>query len=679
MKTAALPWYNKLLKLFGNGACKLLKQWILKTERGTEGAAGTVLSARSAAVADAPFSDPSRYPGVEQAARLIHGAVERNEKICIFGDYDADGVCACAIMARYLDGLGADIMCLVPTRENGYGLNEDAVKQIHSAGARLLITVDNGIAAVEEVGLAKQLGLTVVVTDHHLPGPELPPADAVFNPHLTPDTPEYDGLFRPLCGAGVALYLCSVLEGAPVEELCEYFGDLAAVATVADLMPLTGDNRALVRLGLEKLAAGDNPGLHQLLLASGVKEGPLTSETVAYQLAPRLNAAGRILSPEPALRLLLTEDEEEAAALAQQLDEANTRRKQLEQQGMADVARLLRECPERLAEPVLVLCGAGWHEGVLGILAARVGRQYGKPVVLLHTENGMCTGSARSVGSFNMYEALSVCADLLERFGGHGGAAGLTVREEQVPALRERLCAYALKNEGQLVPPLFIDTELRAEELTLETVRRLEALAPFGRGNERPVFFIRDVRVCAVLPLSGGKYTKFTFQKDRATFTAVCFSVSQAGCPFAAGDLVHIALCLEENEYGGHTSLSIRLEDIRRSSFRYERYLEQRGQYACALTLAPGNYPQLTRDDVLTLYRHIRTTGGCAEDADALAVRFPSLGFFKTYAALHVLLELNLVHYEQYRDQLLLCVSDAQGKTDLASSPLYALLEGVKG
>lgn len=616
--------------------------------------------------------------GAEQAARLIHGAVDNNEKICVFGDYDADGVCACAILARYLDGLGADVMCFLPSRTDGYGLNADAVEKMHAAGVRLLITVDNGITAVNEVALAKKLGMTVVVTDHHLPGPELPDADALFDPHLMPETPEYTGLFRALCGAGVALYLCCVLEGAPVEELCEYFGDLAAVATVADMMPLTGDNRALVQLGLEKLEAGDNPGLRQLMAAAGLEGAPVTSEMVAFQLAPRLNAAGRIQTPEVALRLLLCEDEEEAAVLAEQLEQLSARRKQLEQQGMADVVRLLTAQPEQMKEPVLVLCADSWHEGILGILAARVSRQYGKPAVLLRDENGLCTGSARSVGEFNIHSALHSCAGLLERFGGHSGAAGLTVTRENLPAFRQSLCDYARKQIHQLVPPLFIDAELHADELMLDTVYRLDTLAPFGKGNERPVFFIRDVQVAAVYPLSDGKYTKFSFLKNDAAFSAVCFSISEACCPFLKGDRVHIALCLEENEYEGRKSLSIRLQDIRRSDFRYDRYLSALKQYEAAVALQPGEYPALYREDVLTLYRYLRITGGCPEDADALAVRFPALGFFKTYAALHVLLELGLVHYEQYRDQLLLCVSETKGKTQLASSRLYTLLRGVE-
>lgn len=652
----------------------MLKRWTLLSKRRADETPADILKvARGVTENEAPLTDPTRYPGLSAAADLLHGAVARDEKICIFGDYDADGVCASAILVKYLDGLGADVACLLPTRGGeGYGLNRSAVDEIVSSGAKLLVTVDNGVAAVDEVAYAKSLGLTVIVTDHHLPSGAIPQADAVCDPRLAED----ETLFREVCGAQVAFLLCCVMEDAPQEELFEYFGELAAVALIADVMPLCGDNRTLVKMGLQKLAAGDNLGLAALIRAAGAEDKRADSALVAYTIVPRLNAAGRVASPELALRLLLAEDEEEAASLAEQLETANETRKQLEKQGTEQLTRLIAADDGVLDYPVLIISGEGLHEGVLGILAARAAEQYGRPAIILSAADGEATGSGRSVGSFDLFSALASCGDLLVRFGGHQGAAGLTIKTDALPELRQRISKAAEGKDG-IIPSLSVDLELSPSELNGELLESLAELEPFGKGNEQPVFFLRDATVKAIYPVSEGRFVRFQFEKDACAFTAICFSLSAAACPFQPGDRVHIAVTIEENSYEGRKSLSIKLADIRRSTFRYDDYLKQLTLFSEANAGEKVSYPALTREDVLTVYAYIKKTGGCAEDADALAVRFPELTHFGVYAALTVLRELSLIHRESYRGDLLWSVDETAGKTDLNTSKLFSLIGGV--
>ena len=373
--------------------------------------------------ADSDFFDPFSILDMDRAAERILQALERDEKIAVYGDYDCDGVTATAILYQYFVSIGANAVYYIPERDGeGYGLNAAAVQSLSEQGVGLIVTVDNGISAVAEVNLVKRLGMDIVITDHHQPGDTLPDAAAVVDPHRK----DCGSPYRYLCGAGVALKLVAALEDGNMDSAVEYFGDLAAIGTIGDVVPLTGENRKLVKRGLQMLQNTENMGLNALLQLAGLEDKTLTAENVAFGIVPRINAAGRMGSARLAMELLLCESEEEAADLAQKINDLNKQRQQQENFIMEDIERLLSEHPEKLKERVLVLAGENWHHGVIGIVSAKISERFSKPNLLISVDGKEATGSARSFGEFSLFKALTSCSSLLTKYGGHKQAAGFT-------------------------------------------------------------------------------------------------------------------------------------------------------------------------------------------------------------------------------------------------------------
>ena len=433
--------------------------------------------------------DPFLLEGMEAAVRLIRGAIGAGERIMIFGDYDADGVCATSILLETLTEEGAQVSFRLPSRQaDGYGLNEGAVREI-AAKASLLITVDCGISNYAEVALAKSLGLTVIVTDHHQRPEKLPEADAVLNPLLG----SYPCPF--LCGAGVALKLCQALQGLPGLEKRL---DLAAIATVADVVPLLEENRIIVREGMKRVGASVRPGLRALLECSG-PSSPLQADDLAFRLGPRLNAAGRLGDASLAVRLLLTGIPEKAYAAARQLEEMNRRRQGMEREITAEALRRITDAPSFPEDRVLLAAGEGWNPGLVGLAAGKICEKFYRPVIVLSVpEDGSpAVGSCRSIPGVNIFEVLRGCEDLLVKYGGHAQAAGLSVIPENIPALRERLNRVVREqcDEGVFVRRLEYDLELPFRSWTPETLSELELLEPTGCGNPPPVFLLSGASV----------------------------------------------------------------------------------------------------------------------------------------------------------------------------------------
>lgn len=470
-----------------------------------------------------PLSDPFLLKDMDKAVARIQQAIENGETIVIFGDYDVDGVSATAILYECLTNLGAQVRCKLPTREGGgYGLNRETLQKLADKGYKLIVTVDNGISAIEEADLAAELGIELVITDHHLPAQQLPKAVAVVDPKREDDTSP----FKDLCGAGVAFKLCAALEGCEdPAELLEPFGELAALGTIADVMPLVGENRTIVKEGLATLQDTLRPGLQALLENAGYADRPVTAETVSYGLAPRLNAAGRMDTAAVALKLLLCENEEQAAGIAARLSEINTSRQQAEQQIAAAALEKLSADPARVLDRVIVVSGEGWHPGVIGIVATRLMEKYGRPSIVISTENGEGRGSGRAPTSFNLHAALCACAPLLLRFGGHSAAAGLTIEEEKIGAFRKAINDWAAKEYPVPKPlPLKLDAVADIAELTVPTVQELSRLAPFGSGNPVPVFLLQNAAVDGIWPLgSEGRHCRIRLRQGRGSL--LCLTV----------------------------------------------------------------------------------------------------------------------------------------------------------
>ena len=431
-----------------------------------------------------PLSDPYLLTDMSKAVEVINKAIENGETICVYGDYDCDGVTSTAILYDYLLNMGAEVICYIPERSEGYGLNKAAIDAINENGASLIITVDNGISAIEEAKYIKEHGMKLVVTDHHQPSEELPEAEAVVDPYRKNSTSP----FKHLAGVGVTLKLLAALDDGDYSLVCEQYGDIAAIGTIADVVPLVSENRTIVSNGLRMIKNTENYGLISLMEESGVDPENITSTNVAFTLSPRINAAGRFGSPITALDML-TSEEEEARGFAHELSVLNERRKKAEADICDEIRQLLKASPRILNERVLVVYGDGWHHGVIGIVASRLLEAYEKPVVVISKDdNGFAVGSARSMKGFNIFKCFESCRDILVKFGGHECAGGLTVKSEDIPKLNSMIQTYA-KEACPKMPRFTItaDKLIKGADITIKNISDLKRLEPFGTDNASPL------------------------------------------------------------------------------------------------------------------------------------------------------------------------------------------------
>ncbi len=510
--------------------------------------------------------DPALLRGADAAARRLARAVERDEMVVVHGDYDVDGVSGSALLAHWIRALGGRAEPIVPDRfRDGYDLSRPGVERAAALGASVLVTVDCGIGAVEAVRLAVEAGMDVIVTDHHAPGPLLPDALAVVNPNR-PDCPYPN---KDLCGAGVAFKVGQLLArelGRPADEAWEYL-DLVAVATIADLVTLRGENRILARYGLRVLSRTGRRGLAALMRIADIAPGsPVEADMVAFRIGPRINAAGRVGDAGEALRLLLAENPLEAGRLAERLDRANRERRDLEGRTAAEALAALRGSYDPARDRAVVVAGEGWPPGVIGIVASRVAERIHRPAVVIALEGARGRGSARSIPPFDLHAAVSACAEHLDRFGGHHQAAGMDIRRDRVAAFREAFQAVARERLGSAEPRpvLRVDAEIGLGEVDLELSRYMRYAGPFGRGNREPVFVARRVRLAGPPRVLKGAHLKFRMVRDGAGLGAIGFRLAQRVSLDAIADRpVDVAFTLLENTFRGETTVEARVADIR--------------------------------------------------------------------------------------------------------------------
>ena len=509
-----------------------------------------------------PFSSPFEIRDMDKAADRIRTAIDGGEKILVYGDYDCDGVTASALLCSYLEAAGADVHCYIPSRlKDGYGLTETGVKHIIDNGYSLVVTVDNGISAINEAKILKEHGISLVITDHHKVGAELPDADAVVDPHREDDSCR----FKDFAGVGVALKLCAALEDGDSETVTDELGELAALGTIADIVPLIGENRAIVTRGLRRLQNSSRPGIIALLEASSGADKTVTSATASFTLAPRINAAGRMDDARTAFRLLMTDDADEARECAEQLCDLNARRQKIEADIAQSAEKTFEAHPEYISDRVIVVSGEELHPGVVGIAAARLADRYSKPAVVISVpESGVCRGSCRSIDGLSMYSALDACSELLIQFGGHTLAAGFSIEKENIDAFRKKINEYAA-SVGDIYPTLNIDCRLNPANITPEIFESLDLLEPFGAENPSPVFGLFNMTVAAVKPLGGGKHLRVALSRGASTVQAVWFNVTESDFPFEVGDAVDAAVRTEKNEFKGKQCVSVQIKDMRPS------------------------------------------------------------------------------------------------------------------
>ncbi len=585
------------------------------------------------------FSDVYSLADIMHAADIVNNYIEKGKKIAVFGDYDCDGVTATALLFTYLKGRGADCIYYIPDRFNeGYGMNCDAVRYLSEQGVELIITVDNGIACNKEIELANSLGITVVVTDHHLPGDVIPPAAAVVDPHRNDCMSE----FKTVCGAQVAFMLICVMEGKEPEELLPYFADILSVAVIADVMPLCYENRSIVKYGIQKLKTSPLTGFSALLNVSGVAISTVTAERIAFSICPRINAAGRMGNAKKAVELLCETDMLKALQIANEIDELNALRQQTEKTILSEVIENIEE-NKLYSDRVIVVCGENWHHGVIGIVASRICERYGAPCIILSSDGKIAHGSGRSYEGFSLFESVNYCKDLLLKFGGHSLACGLSISFDSVDAFRKKINDYAFK--CQYVPPILsLDCKLNPQALTVDLADSLKQLEPFGFGNSIPVFGVYSVTLQRITPLSNNKHLKLLFSKDKTSFQALLFGASTDSFCFSKGDLLDLAVTVDTNLYNGNRTVSVLIKNIRVSGTDDDKLFSDINNYNLFLNGLPFDAASITplREEVGLVYKTIKEKGILKNE---VIYRFiNSLGYGKTTVALAALEDLDFIY-----------------------------------
>lgn len=630
---------------------------------------------------DEALPDPFLLPDMDKAAARLRRAIDSFERIAIYGDYDADGVTATALLFSYLQTCGANAMYYIPDREKeGYGMNLAAVEQLAENGVKLIITVDNGIASHQEIARAKELGMDVVVTDHHRPQETLPEALAVVDAWRQ----DVSCPCRNFSGVGVAFQLVAALEmedGDP-RSLLENYADLAAIGTIGDVVPLVGENRALVKAGLRLLQEPEREGIRALIREASMEGRTMNAVNVAFTLVPRINATGRMSHADRAVTLLVSEDPEEAQSLAQDICEYNDQRKKAEMEILRKVGEQLSREPDRLLDRVLVVEGEDWHHGVIGIVAARLVEKYGKPCIVLSLTGGEARGSGRSVEGFSLFEAVSACAPLLTRYGGHPMAAGMTLPLENVAQFRHRLNAFAAQQGEMPVPELTLDCRLNPATLQVKLCDMLAQLEPFGEGNPPPLFGLYNMTLMEITPVGEGRHLRLTLRKEDAVVRCMRFGVSPEEFPYEPGDVMDLAVTLDVREYRGEPTLSIVARECRPSHqdllalLRQQRVYEafRRGEELSAQerqALLP------TRADFAEVYRFLRGNQGWKGPEEFLWLRLQKqeLSMGRLLVILDVLEERGLLRKEEKGEDLLLELLPVKQKADLTASPVLRKLE----
>ncbi len=530
--------------------------------------------ARAFLAGEAPGHDPLLLGDMGSACERIRRAAADGTRICVHGDYDVDGICATALAVLVLRGLGADVDWHLPSRfEEGYGLNGQTLARLTEEGYGLVLTVDCGITAVDEIAEARARGLEVIVTDHHRPARELPDCPLVV-------TRPSDYPFPELCGTGVVYKLAEALLGRDDEQLSRHL-DLVALATIADVVPLVDENRALAIAGLRRLATTTRPGLRALMRAARLDPAVVDEGAVGFRLAPRINAAGRLGRPTAALDLLLTEDEEQARRLAAELEELNRERQAVEDRILREAVAAVEAWPEpRRRRRGYVVADEGWHEGVVGIVASRLVERYHRPIVLIAGTEGDWKGSGRSVPAFDLHAGLASCAPLLERFGGHRAAAGVSIRPERVEALAEAFAGYADAHltEDDLRPVTVVDAIVPGNTLTLELCAELRRLAPFGLGNPGVTLLVAGAELADLATVGEGRHLRFRVRdRGRPAGSAIAFGLGGQLDRFRRVGRFDVAFRLQENTWNGTTAPQLVVRRIFETPDRYE---ELRARFA---------------------------------------------------------------------------------------------------
>lgn len=619
--------------------------------------------------------DPMDFPDMYAAVKRVQKALDEFERIAVYGDYDADGVTSTALLYSYLEMQGADVVYYVPNRHTeGYGLSYEAIDKLSMMGVKLIITVDNGISAVEEAKYINELEMDLVITDHHLPSDSLPQAAAVVDPHRADCNLD----FKDYAGVGVAYKLICALEGEE-NGITDSFVDLVTIGTIADVMPLVKENREFVRRGVEMLADSDRTGIQALMEAAGLSERKINSTSIAFGICPRINAAGRMGSADRAIRLLLSEDYDEAVMLAQEINDENTARQHTEQEILTQADEQIRSNPGWKYQNVLVVAGEGWHDGVVGIVASRLVEKYGKPTLVITVDGEDAKGSGRSIEGFNLYDAICCCGDCLTHFGGHMLAAGIGLKASNIPVFRQKINKYAdsiempypIQNIDFKLNPACVNTEM------LETVSQLE---PFGAGNPQPIFGLYNMTVADIQPIGNGKHLRVILERNGISIQTLKFRTLQADFPFVRGDIVDAAVGLEPNEYLGQLRVSVLLRNIKLHDMVEDDLFSSMRDFSMLMRGRKDGFdaelliPQ--RETTAKVYRYIRSAGRWNYDIETLCHRldFWAEDYGQVAVSVEAMLEMGILRRDENEG---LSVPKTSEKVNLQDAPILRRLAEI--
>lgn len=617
---------------------------------------------------------------MDKAVQRIEKAIKENEKICIYGDYDADGITSSSLMCRYLRSRGADVFCYIPERnKDGYGLNNSAIEYIKNEGTNLIITVDNGISAFDEVKYANLLGMDVVITDHHRVRETLPCACAVVNPYRK-ECSELKN--KNFAGVGVAFKLIEAMETgkSSKKDLLDKYSDLVTVGTIGDSIELFGETKEVVKYGLENLLSSKIPGIISLLKCSNLYLKELDSISVAFGIVPRINACGRMDNARLALELLMCDDVYESDKIAIEVCKLNDLRKNIENEILEDVEKLLLEEPERKYEKIIVAEGENWNHGVLGIVASKITQKYGKPCILITIEGETSRASCRSIEGFSIYDALVRNSKWLTRFGGHPMAAGFSINTSDLKFFKESLF-QDFEDYEVPAPCVSIDFELEPYQISCEILENLEILKPYGNGNSEPVFGIFGATLVKIIPIGKGKHLKLIFEKDGFEFSVLYFNKTPNDFIFLEHEKLDIAITLHENEYMGVKSVSCYAVDFKICNYDLKKAVKEKNLYQhfkksntlnCDLTnVIPS------REEFVKIYQYVKKLKNKSIRVDLINKRLfnNNKNLFIIYIVLDVMEELGLIRIFRSADEYKIIVNEVKEKVNISDS---LILKSIK-
>lgn len=626
------------------------------------------------------FVDPYDFNDMDKFVERVNQAINSKEKICVYGDYDADGVTASSVMVSYLQSRGANVMCYIPERNrDGYGLNNDVINKFKAQNVNLIITVDNGISAFNEIQYANSLGIDVVVTDHHQSPEVMPPAVAIVDPHRNDSNLEY----KNYAGVGVTYKAVQALEMANNESHHD-FSDLVAIGTIGDSIELLAETRGIVKKGLASINKSSHAGINALLSSTNLLDKDVDSLGVAFGLVPKINASGRMEHAAIAFDLLMCKSEDEADKLCNEIMKFNNMRRELESKIFEEAELYIKKNINTKYQKVIVVAGENWHHGVLGIIAARIAEKYGKPCIVITMESDDARGSCRSIGDFSIYNLLSKCSDVLERFGGHTMAAGINLKTCNVQKFIDRLCE---ESEKVHIPSLKLNVDLclNPSKISEDILPALDLLKPFGNGNPEPIFGIMNVELCKIVPIGAGKHLKLGFKYANHNFEALCFNKKYEDFIYKIGSKLDIAVAMQKNIFRGNVSLAMRVLDIKPANCDFNDFIKckniyekfRRGrilnEYETELLLP-------SRSEFAMVYKYLKSIKNKITRVDLVCknVFKNTCNIGKIYIIIDVLGELNLAEIIADADEFSVNINYSAQKVNLDESRTLNMLKTMR-